>query len=48
MCTGSPSAAKEMRVKAAPFVEILEDYDVELYLELLERAMEEVMPPYND
>jgi DNA polymerase-2 len=39
---------KELRVQAAPFVEILEDYDVELYLELLERAMEEVMPPYND
>ncbi|MBM4295796.1 MAG: hypothetical protein FJ126_12965 [Deltaproteobacteria bacterium] len=34
---------KELRVQAAPFLETLEDYDLELYLELLERAVEEVM-----
>jgi hypothetical protein len=33
---------KECRIQAAPFVDDLEDYDAGLYLELLERAMEEV------
>ena len=36
---------KETRVRTAPFLETLDDYDVELYLELLERAIEEVMLP---
>ncbi len=34
---------KECRVAAAPFIEGLDGYDVQLYLELLERAMEEVL-----
>ena len=34
---------KETRVQAAPFIETLDGYDVDLYLELLERAIEEVM-----
>lgn len=34
---------KECRVQAAPFLEGLEDYDARLYLELLERAVAEVM-----
>jgi hypothetical protein len=34
---------KECRVAAAPFIETLEGYDTKLYLELLERAVEEVM-----
>jgi DNA polymerase elongation subunit (family B) len=34
---------KECRVAAAPFLESLEDYDTKLYLELLERAVAEVM-----
>ncbi len=38
---------KETRVRAAPFLETLDDYDVELYLELLERAIEEVMLPFQ-
>ncbi len=32
---------RETRVRAAPFLETLDDYDAELYLELLERAIEE-------
>jgi DNA polymerase elongation subunit (family B) len=36
---------KECRVAAAPFLENLEDYDTDLYLELLERAIEEVLLP---
>ena len=36
---------KECRVAAAPFIETLEGYDTTLYLELLERAVEEVMLP---
>ena len=34
---------KECRVAAAPFLETLDGYDTKLYLELLERAVEEVM-----
>jgi DNA polymerase elongation subunit (family B) len=34
---------KELRVQAAPFLEGLEGYDTSIYLELLERAVEEVM-----
>ena len=36
---------KECRVQAAPFLETLDGYDTTLYLELLERAVEEVMLP---
>jgi DNA polymerase II len=36
---------KDCRVLAAPFLDSLDDYDVELYLGLLERAIEEVMLP---
>jgi DNA polymerase elongation subunit (family B) len=39
---------KECRVQAAPFLETLDGYDTQLYLELLERAMEEVMLPFGD
>jgi len=38
---------KELRVQASPFLEALEDYDAKLYLELLERAMEEVLVPFG-
>jgi DNA polymerase-2 len=38
---------RETRVRTAPFLETLDDYDVELYLELLERAIEEVMLPFQ-
>jgi DNA polymerase-2 len=34
---------KELRVQAAPFLEGLEDYDTAIYLELLERAVVEVI-----
>jgi DNA polymerase elongation subunit (family B) len=34
---------KECRVAAAPFLETLDGYDTKLYLELLERAVDEVM-----
>jgi len=34
---------KECRVQAAPFLDGLEDYDVKIYLDLLERALVEVM-----
>jgi DNA polymerase-2 len=34
---------QECRVAAAPFIEALDGYDTQLYLELLERAVEEVM-----
>ena len=34
---------KESRVAAAPFIETLDGYDIQLYLDLLERAVEEVM-----
>ncbi|MGC2691611.1 MAG: DNA polymerase domain-containing protein [Desulfobaccales bacterium] len=37
---------KECRIQAAPFLETLDGYDAELYLELLERAIEEVMTVY--
>jgi DNA polymerase-2 len=36
---------KECRVQAAPFLDTLDGYDTKLYLELLERAVEEVMLP---
>jgi len=38
---------KETRVRAAPFLETLDNYDVELYLELLERAIVEIMKVYD-
>ncbi len=34
---------KECRVQAAPFLETLDGYDTKIYLDLLERAVEEVM-----
>ncbi|MFW6127401.1 MAG: hypothetical protein ACOC6K_04235, partial [Thermodesulfobacteriota bacterium] len=34
---------KECRVQAAPFLDGLETYDAQIYLELLERAVSEVM-----
>jgi len=34
---------QECRVQAAPFLETLDDYDVGLYLEMLERAIDEIM-----
>ena len=34
---------KECRIQAAPFIETLDDYDAGHYLELLERAIEEVL-----
>ncbi len=37
---------KECRIQAAPFLDTLDDYDMELYLELLERAIEEIMTIY--
>jgi len=39
---------KECRIQAAPFLETLDDYDVRLYLELLERAVEEVMVVFRE
>jgi DNA polymerase elongation subunit (family B) len=36
---------KECRVAAAPFLETLDGYDTKIYLELLERAVAEVMLP---
>ena len=41
----SKRGPKELRVQAAPFLESLDGYDTQLYLELLERAMEEVLLP---
>ena len=39
---------KETRIQAAPFLDTLDDYDVGFYLELLERAIEEVMLPFGE
>ena len=39
---------KECRVQAAPFLESLDGYDTKLYLELLQRAVEEVMLPFGE
>jgi DNA polymerase elongation subunit (family B) len=39
---------KETRIQAAPFLDTLDDYDVGFYLELLERAIEEVMTPFGE
>jgi DNA polymerase-2 len=39
---------KECRVAAAPFLETLDGYDTTFYLELLERALEEVMLPLRE
>ena len=39
---------KECRVAAAPFLETLDGYDTQLYLELLERAVEEVMLVFGE
>ena len=38
---------KETRVRTAPFLSTLDDYDVGLYLDLLERAIEEIMKVYD-
>ena len=40
---GGQTRPQECRVQAAPFLEALDGYDTKLYLELLERAVEEVM-----
>ncbi|MBU4355376.1 MAG: hypothetical protein KJ822_08500, partial [Proteobacteria bacterium] len=39
---------KECRVAAAPFLETLDGYDTTIYLELIERAMAEVMLPLRE
>jgi DNA polymerase-2 len=39
---------QECRIAAAPFLETLDDYDAGHYLELLERALEEVMIPFGE
>jgi DNA polymerase-2 len=39
---------KECRIQAAPFLEALDGYDTKLYLELLERAVEEVRLPLRE
>jgi DNA polymerase-2 len=39
---------KETRIQAAPFLAALDSYDPKLYLDLLERAIEEVMLPFGD
>ena len=39
---------KECQVAAAPFLETLDGYDTKIYLELLERAVAEVMLPLRD
>jgi DNA polymerase-2 len=39
---------KETRIQAAPFLDTLDDYDVGFYLDLLERAIEEVMLPFGE
>jgi DNA polymerase-2 len=39
---------KETRVQAAPFLETLDGYDTQLYLELLERAVAEVMLAFGE
>jgi DNA polymerase II len=36
---------KETRIQAAPFLETLDDYDSDFYLELLNRAIDEVLQP---
>lgn len=39
---------KETRFQGAPFLDTLDHYDVGLYLEMLERASEEVMLPLRN
>ncbi len=39
---------KECRIQAAPFLETLDGYDTKFYLELLERAVAEVMVALSD
>lgn len=39
---------RECRIQAAPFLETLDDYDAGHYLELLERAIEEVLLPFGE
>jgi DNA polymerase-2 len=41
--TEGKRSPKECRVAAAPFLDTLDGYDTKLYLDLLERAVEEVM-----
>ena len=41
-------APKETRIQAAPFLDTLDDYDVGHYLDLLERAIEEVMVVFGE
>ncbi|MBW1990890.1 MAG: hypothetical protein JRI59_01930, partial [Deltaproteobacteria bacterium] len=36
---------RECRILAAPFLETLDDYDANFYLEMLERALDEVLLP---
>jgi DNA polymerase-2 len=38
---------KETRVRAAPFLDALDGYDTGLYLELLDRALDEVLLPFK-
>lgn len=38
---------KESRILAVPFVTTLDDYDTGHYLELLNRAIDEVLQPLN-
>jgi DNA polymerase-2 len=40
--------SKECRVAAAPFIETMDGYDTQLYLELLERAVEEVIVVFGE
>jgi DNA polymerase-2 len=39
---------KETRVQAAPFLDTLDGYDTAHYLELLDRAIEEVLLPFGE
>ena len=39
---------KETRVQAAPFLDTLAPYDAEIYLELLNRAIDEVLLPFGE
>lgn len=39
---------KETRIQAAPFLDTLDDYDDEFYLELLERAIQEILIPLQN
>ena len=45
LCAPERETEPEYQVATAPFIETLDSYDTKLYLELLERAVEEVMLP---